>query len=93
MPAAARIDAVGTTKPLVVHPRWVILHLASGLEHATKARAQYAHAALALAIEEGFGARLLAAGFDFPTMSGCEFAEVIEDEEAARVGATLGARA
>jgi hypothetical protein len=88
--AAARLDTVGPTAPSTVHPRWLVLHVKSGLEHATKARAQYAFSALSVAIDEGFASKLIEAGHGFPVMSDCEFAEIVEDDEAERVDASLG---
>jgi len=80
MSAAERIETVGPTKPDAKHPRWRITHVASKLEHTTTGRAQYAYGALVLAIDEGFATRVLDANHAFPTMSGCEFQELVEDE-------------
>lgn len=82
MPAVApiRIDTVGTTSSPQFN-RWLVLHRPSKLEHETTGTAQYAHPALALAIEEGFASKLFEAGYGFPSFSECEFVEIIEAED------------
>jgi hypothetical protein len=75
------IETVGPTAPVALYPRWLILHVRSGLEHTTKGRAQYAHPALDLAICEGFATRLIDAGYEFPSFAECEFVEIIESRD------------
>lgn len=77
-PSPIRLETVGPTRPKSAFNRWIICHVASKLEHETKGTAQYTHGALALAIAEGFGAKLLAAGYDFPTMNAVECIEIVE---------------
>lgn len=77
---ARRLDTVGPTKPKEVHPRWRITHRASGLVHETRGRSQYAYAAHALAVSEGFASRVVSVGSPWPTFADCLFENLSEIE-------------
>ena len=80
MSAAHGIDTVGPTAHKSHHPRWRVVHRASGLEHETQGRSQYAFGAVAFAIEEGFAMRVLDAGQPYPTFSDLDLSPIVEGE-------------